>query len=63
MALTTKVVSRQFDLADHIWKIISRRVLCEQYANLDLLLGIICFSSWYEMIYHTEVFELVLGTD
>ncbi|KAK6446169.1 hypothetical protein FP744_10002418 [Trichoderma asperellum] len=46
MALTTKVVSKQFDLVDHIWKIISRRVLCEQYANLDLLLGIICFSSW-----------------
>lgn len=58
MALTTKVVSKQFDLVDHIWKIISRRVLCEQYANLDLLLGIICFSSWYETAYHTEVFEL-----
>ncbi|KAF3075519.1 hypothetical protein CFAM422_002544 [Trichoderma lentiforme] len=46
MALTTKVVSKQFDLADHIWKIISQRVLCEHHANVDLLLGIICFASW-----------------
>ncbi|PKK41338.1 hypothetical protein CI102_14780 [Trichoderma harzianum] len=46
IALTTKVVSKQFDLADHIWKIISQRVLCEHHANVDLLLGIICFASW-----------------
>jgi hypothetical protein len=58
MALTTKVVSKQFDLADHIWKIISRRVLCDHYANLDLLLGMICFAAWYEYIYYTEAFEI-----
>ncbi|KAL7914420.1 hypothetical protein GGI35DRAFT_440133 [Trichoderma velutinum] len=46
IALTTKVVSKQFDLADHIWKIISQRVLCEHHANVDLLLGLICFASW-----------------
>lgn len=57
MVLTTKVVSKQFDLADHVWKIISRRVVCEHHANLDLLLGIICFSSWYDIGYCTEAFE------
>jgi hypothetical protein len=61
MALATKVVSKQFDLADHIWKIISRRVLCEQHASLDLLLGIICFSSWYEIVCRIRVLGLSAG--
>lgn len=63
IALTTKVVSKQFDLADHIWKIISRRVLCEHHANVDLLLGIICFASWYAFVYYTETSKYVSETD
>lgn len=58
IALTTKVVSKQFDLADHIWKIISQRVVCEHHANIDLLLGIICFASWYAFVYYTENFKI-----
>lgn len=50
MALTTKMVSRQFAMEETIWQIISRRVVAQQHASLDLLLGIICFASWYESI-------------
>lgn len=63
MVLTTKVVSKQFDLADHVWKIISRRVLCEHHASLDLLLGIICFCSWYEIGFAPKLLKQVLWTD
>ncbi|KAI5459715.1 hypothetical protein BGZ63DRAFT_388528 [Mariannaea sp. PMI_226] len=46
MALTTKVVSKQYELAGTIWKIVSQRFVCEHHADLDLLLGLICFASW-----------------
>ncbi|KAH6890687.1 hypothetical protein B0T10DRAFT_561185 [Thelonectria olida] len=46
MALTCKSVSKQFEMADTVWKVISTRVVSEHHANLDLLLGIICFASW-----------------
>lgn len=47
MALTTRMVSRQFAMEETIWQIISRRVVAQQHASLDLLLGVICFASWY----------------
>ena len=46
MALTAKVVSKQFSLADVFWKIVSQRVISEHHASMDLLQGIICFASW-----------------
>ena len=46
MALTTKMVSQQFAMEETIWKIISSRVVSQHLADLDLLLGIICFGSW-----------------
>lgn len=50
MALTTKMVSRQFAMEESIWQIISRRIVTQQHASLDLLLGVICFASWYVAI-------------
>lgn len=47
MALTTKMVSRQFAMEETIWQIISRRIVVQQHASMDLLLGVICFASWY----------------
>lgn len=47
MALTTKLVSQQFEMEETIWRIISGRIVAEHLADLDLLLGVICFASWY----------------
>lgn len=46
MALTMKSVSEQFAMENTIWYVISRRVIREHLADLDLFLGIICFTSW-----------------
>jgi hypothetical protein len=46
MSLTTKSVAQQFELEETIWQIISRRIVIQHLADLDLLLGIICFASW-----------------
>lgn len=46
MCLTTKSVARQFAMEEIIWEIISRRIVSEHLADLDLLLGVICFASW-----------------
>lgn len=47
MSLTTKIVSEQFAMEETIWKIISQRIVTQHMANMDLLLGVICFGSWY----------------
>lgn len=47
MALTTKHASQQFAMEETIWNIISRRIIAEQHVSTDLLLGVICFASWY----------------
>lgn len=47
MALSSKDVSRQFAMEETIWHIISQRIVAEHLADLDLLLGVICFASWY----------------
>ncbi|RYP67412.1 hypothetical protein DL771_007243 [Monosporascus sp. 5C6A] len=46
MALTTKSVSQQFTMGETIWHIISRRIVSQNLADLDLLLGVVCFASW-----------------
>ncbi|KAF4979049.1 hypothetical protein FZEAL_4680 [Fusarium zealandicum] len=46
MSLATKQTSQQFAIEEKVWRIISKRILCEHLANLDLLIGLICFSSW-----------------
>lgn len=47
MSLTTRLVSEQFAMEETIWKVISHRTVTQHLANLDLLLGVICFGSWY----------------
>lgn len=47
MALTAKNAAQQFAMAETIWDIISKRIVVQQHASLDLLLGVICFASWY----------------
>ncbi|KAI2617419.1 hypothetical protein GGR54DRAFT_641069 [Hypoxylon sp. NC1633] len=46
MALTTKSVSQQTEMGETIWHIISRRIVSQHLADLDLLLGMICFAGW-----------------
>jgi hypothetical protein len=46
MSLSSKHVSQQFTMEETIWQIISQRIVVEHFANLDLLLGVICFASW-----------------
>ncbi|KAI0113647.1 hypothetical protein GGR51DRAFT_506152 [Nemania sp. FL0031] len=46
LCLTTKSVSQQFAMEEMIWDIISRRIVSEHLADLDLLLGVVCFASW-----------------
>ncbi|KAF5012752.1 hypothetical protein FDECE_1172 [Fusarium decemcellulare] len=46
MALSTKQISQQFAAEETIWRIVSKRIVCEHLVSLDLLLGIICLGSW-----------------
>ncbi|KAI1412437.1 hypothetical protein F5Y13DRAFT_163584 [Hypoxylon sp. FL1857] len=46
MALTTNMVAQQFAMAETLWHIISRRIVSQHLADLDLLLGVIAFASW-----------------
>lgn len=46
MALTAKNAAQQFAMEETIWDIISKRIVVQQHASLDLLLGVICFASW-----------------
>ncbi|KAI1099756.1 hypothetical protein F4804DRAFT_73532 [Jackrogersella minutella] len=46
MALTPKMISQQFAMETTIWHVISRRIVSQHFADLDLLLGVICFASW-----------------
>jgi hypothetical protein len=47
MCLSTKRVAQQFAIEETIWQIISRRIVVEHLATLDLLLGVVCFAMWY----------------
>lgn len=46
MALTTKQSSEKFAMEESILQIISKRILFDHMANLDLLHGLIAFASW-----------------
>ncbi|KAK9417646.1 hypothetical protein SUNI508_01403 [Seiridium unicorne] len=46
MALATKSVSQQFAMEETIWHIISQRIVAQHFADIDLLLGVVCFASW-----------------
>jgi hypothetical protein len=46
MCLTTKSVAQQFAIEETIWNIISQRIVAQYMAEMDLLLGLICFASW-----------------
>lgn len=46
MALTTKSVNQQFAMEDTIWQILSQRAVVQHHADLDLVLGLICFAAW-----------------
>lgn len=50
MALTTKLMAEQFAMEEIIWDVVSRRVLRQQLADLDLLLGLVCFASWFVLL-------------
>jgi len=65
MALTSTQVSQQFAMEETFWQIVSRRVVAQREASMDLLLGIMCFASWsvlYSvlMIFVTPVYGLAL---
>lgn len=62
MSLTTKFVSQQFAMEEVIWHIISRRIVAQQIAELDLLLGLVCFASWYVLLvgYFIDEYSLKL---
>jgi hypothetical protein len=46
MSLASKSVSEQFAMEETIWRIISQRIMSQHFADIDLLLGVICFASW-----------------
>ncbi|ETS73708.1 hypothetical protein PFICI_14654 [Pestalotiopsis fici W106-1] len=61
MCLTNPNVSEQFAMADTVWDIISQRVITQQLANLDLLLGIICFGAWAHYFKKDKPFMTMLA--
>jgi hypothetical protein len=46
MALTTRSIREQSAMMETIWRIISQRVVIQQFADMDLLLGIVAFGAW-----------------
>jgi hypothetical protein len=46
MSLGSKNADDQFKMEETIWHIISCRIVCEHLADMDLLLGLMCFASW-----------------
>ncbi|KAI1251471.1 hypothetical protein MGN70_006039 [Eutypa lata] len=61
MSLTTKFVSQQFAMEEVIWHIISRRIVAQQIAELDLLLGLVCFASWSHYFKQEKPFMTMLA--
>ncbi|KAH8194399.1 hypothetical protein TruAng_011432 [Truncatella angustata] len=59
MALTT--ISQQFAIEETIWKIISQRIVVQHFADLDLLLGLICFASWSHYFKKEKPFMTMLA--
>ncbi|KAI0884830.1 uncharacterized protein GGS22DRAFT_147291 [Annulohypoxylon maeteangense] len=61
MALTEKTVAQQFAMEATIWHIVSRRIVAQHFANLDLLLGVICFASWSHFFKKDKPFMTMLS--
>ncbi|RYO85816.1 hypothetical protein DL766_003772 [Monosporascus sp. MC13-8B] len=61
MSLTTKSVSQQFTMGETIWQIISRRIVSQHLADLDLLLGVVCFASWSHYFKKDKPFMTMLA--
>ncbi|KAM5360885.1 hypothetical protein ACJZ2D_013452 [Fusarium nematophilum] len=61
MALSTKQTSQQFAMEETIWQVISKRIVWEQLANLDLLIGLICFASWSHYFKKDKPFMAMLS--
>jgi hypothetical protein len=55
MALTTKMVSEQFAMEETIWDIISKRIVRDQLADLDLLIGVLAFTCWSVSLSHALI--------
>ncbi|KAI2783131.1 hypothetical protein F4815DRAFT_459998 [Daldinia loculata] len=61
MALTSKMISQQFQMADTIWRIISHRVVLQHIVDMDLLLGIVCFATWSHHLKEDKPFMCMLS--
>lgn len=61
MASTHKATSQQFRMAETIWNIISRRVVSQQFVNIDLLLGVIAFATWSHYFKKDKPFMTMLS--
>ncbi|KAK3332377.1 hypothetical protein B0T19DRAFT_415483 [Cercophora scortea] len=61
MALTTNRVAQQFAMGDTIWRIISQRVITEHLADLDLVLGLVCFAAWSHYFKNDKPFMTILS--
>ncbi|KAI0181837.1 hypothetical protein GGR52DRAFT_57594 [Hypoxylon sp. FL1284] len=60
MALSTRSTTQQFAMEETIWHIISRKIVTEHLMNLDLLLGVVCFSAWYHYFKQEKPFMCML---
>ncbi|KAH6653094.1 hypothetical protein BKA67DRAFT_568558 [Truncatella angustata] len=61
MCLTNPDVSEQFAMEDTVWYIISQRIVAQHLANLDLLLGVICFGAWAHYFKKDKPFMTMLA--
>lgn len=61
MSLTTKLYAQQFAMEKTIYKIISQRILCEHRADMDLLLGLVCFGSWFHFFKEDKPFMTTIS--
>ncbi|KAK3379003.1 hypothetical protein B0T24DRAFT_144101 [Lasiosphaeria ovina] len=61
MCYTTKNAARQFAIEETVWQIVSRRVVAQHMADLDLLLGVVCFASWSHYFKKDKPFMVMLA--
>ncbi|KAI1381383.1 hypothetical protein F4677DRAFT_402845 [Hypoxylon crocopeplum] len=61
MSLTTQSASEQSAMQETIWTIISRRIVSQHLADLDLLLGLVCFATWSHYFKKEKPFTTMLA--
>ncbi|KAK7959619.1 uncharacterized protein PG986_004473 [Apiospora aurea] len=61
MCLTTTNVAEQFAMDNTIWHIISKRIVTQHLASLDLLLRVICYGSWSHYFKSDKPFMTMLS--